>query len=94
MGINNSRIHNTPIDERETYGELSQSLPRGNHLGTIEVPEQPANLVWGENYYQTLYTAATTSVYRLRMKARGFARILNISGRAYCHFGVNFFSVF
>ena len=34
----------------------------GNHLGTIEMPEQPANLTWGDNDYRTLYITATTSV--------------------------------
>ena len=47
----------------------------GHHLGTIEMPEQPANLVWGDNDYQTLYITATTSVYRLRMKVRGFRAV-------------------
>ncbi len=45
---------------------------QGHHLGTIEMPEQPANLTWGDNDYRTLYITATTSVYRLRTKARGF----------------------
>jgi len=48
----------------------------GHHLGTIEMPEQPANLIWGDNDYQTLYITATTSVYRLRMKVRGFVPYL------------------
>jgi len=46
--------------------------PQGHHLGTIEMPEQPANLAWGDNDYRTLYITATTSVYRLPAKARGF----------------------
>jgi gluconolactonase len=45
---------------------------QGHHLGTIEMPEQPANLTWGDKDYRTLYITATTSVYRLRTKARGF----------------------
>lgn len=45
---------------------------KGNHLGTIVLPEQPANLTWGDNDYRTLYITATTSVYRLKMKAQGF----------------------
>ena len=45
---------------------------QGHHLGTIEMPEQPANLTWGDKDYRTLYVTATTSVYRLRTKARGF----------------------
>jgi gluconolactonase len=46
--------------------------PNGNHLGTIVMPEQPANLAWGDSDYRTLYLTATTSVYRLKTKARGF----------------------
>jgi gluconolactonase len=45
---------------------------RGNHLGTIVVPEQPANLAWGDSDFSTLYITAETSVYRLKTKARGF----------------------
>jgi gluconolactonase len=44
----------------------------GNHLGTIVMPEQPANLTWGDPQYSTLYITATTSVYRLETKTRGF----------------------
>jgi gluconolactonase len=44
----------------------------GHHLGTIGLPEQPANLTWGDKDYGTLYITATTSVYRLRMKAAGY----------------------
>jgi gluconolactonase len=49
----------------------------GHHLGTIVVPEQPANLTWGDADYQTLYITATKSVYRLRTKARGFVPYLD-----------------
>jgi gluconolactonase len=45
---------------------------QGHHLGTIEMPEQPANLTWGDRDYRTLYITATTSVYRLRTRTRGF----------------------
>jgi gluconolactonase len=44
----------------------------GNHLGTIVMPEQPANLAWGDKDYRTLYITATTSVYRLETKTQGF----------------------
>src|SRR5579872_1078107 len=46
--------------------------PSGRHLGTILMPEQPANLNWGDKNYGTLYITATTSVYRLETKTRGF----------------------
>jgi gluconolactonase len=49
---------------------------QGRHLGTIVVPEQPANLTWGDNDYWTLYITATTSVYRIRTKTRGFVPYL------------------
>jgi gluconolactonase len=48
----------------------------GNHLGTIVMPEQPANLTWGDPQYDTLYITATTSVYRLKTKARGYVPYL------------------
>jgi gluconolactonase len=35
------------------------------------MPEQPANLAWGDADYGTLYITATKSVYKLRTKARG-----------------------
>lgn len=44
----------------------------GNHLGTIVMPEQPANLTWGGNDFATLYITATTSVYRLKTRTTGF----------------------
>jgi gluconolactonase len=49
----------------------------GNHLGTIVMPEQPANLTWGDADYHTLYITATTSVYRLRTKTHGFEPYLD-----------------
>jgi gluconolactonase len=50
--------------------------PEGQHLGTITLPEQPANLAWGDADYSTLYITATTSVYRLKTKARGYVPYL------------------
>ena len=48
----------------------------GNHLGTIDMPEQPANLTWGDKDYRTLYITATTSVYRVRVQTRGYVPYL------------------
>jgi len=50
--------------------------PEGQHLGTIVLPEQPANLAWGELDYKTLYITATKSVYKLATKAHGFVPYL------------------
>jgi len=46
----------------------------GTHLGTIEMPEQPANLTWGGKDLSVLYITATTSVYKLQTSTRGFLR--------------------
>ena len=46
--------------------------PAGRHVGTIVIPEQPANLAWGDSDYSTLYITATTSVYKLHTRAHGF----------------------
>jgi gluconolactonase len=50
---------------------------KGNHLGTIVMPEQPANLNWGDKDYRTLYITANTSVYRLETKTQGFVPYIN-----------------
>jgi gluconolactonase len=46
--------------------------PEGHHLGTIVVPESPANLAWGDKDYRTLYLTAKSSVYKIRTSVRGF----------------------
>jgi gluconolactonase len=48
----------------------------GKHLGTIMLPEQPANLAWGDKDYSTLYITAGTSVYRIATKVHGFVPYL------------------
>jgi gluconolactonase len=48
----------------------------GEHVGTIVMPEQPANLTWGDADYGTLYITATHSVYKLRTNTRGFVPYL------------------
>jgi gluconolactonase len=50
--------------------------PAGRHVGTIVMPEQPANLAWGDADLGTLYLTAAHSVYRLRTKTHGFVPYL------------------
>jgi gluconolactonase len=45
--------------------------PEGEHLGTIVLPEAPHNLAWGADDARTLYITAETSVYRLKLNAKG-----------------------
>jgi len=44
--------------------------PAGKLLGRIEVPEQPANVAWGDDG-KTLYITARSSVYRVKVLAGG-----------------------
>jgi gluconolactonase len=37
----------------------------GEHLGTLQFPERPHNLAWGDEDGRTLYLTALTSIYRL-----------------------------
>lgn len=45
--------------------------PSGEHLGVIEVPERVANLTWGADEWKTLFITASTSLYRIQLKASG-----------------------
>jgi len=42
-----------------------------NCLGVIHVPEQTANLCFGDDDYRTLYITASTSLYRLHVRIHG-----------------------
>jgi gluconolactonase len=51
----------------------------GEHLGTIVLPETPANLAWGDaspsaRDGSTLYFTARGSIYRLKTNTRGFVQ--------------------
>ena len=45
--------------------------PQGKHLGTIVVPNHPANLGFGDADSKTLYVTARPGLYRVRLKAAG-----------------------
>jgi gluconolactonase len=45
--------------------------PEGKHLGTIPIPELVANLEFGDPDLKTLYIAARTSIYKIRVKTPG-----------------------
>src|SRR5579863_4945850 len=45
--------------------------PEGKHLGTIKIDEKVANVAWGDKDAKTLYITASTSLYRIRLKAVG-----------------------
>lgn len=43
----------------------------GKHIGTIDMPEKVGNLAWGGEDMTTLYIAASSSIYRIRLSATG-----------------------
>ncbi len=43
----------------------------GTHLGTIKVPENPANCAFGDKDNKTLYLTARNGLYRVRLKIEG-----------------------
>jgi gluconolactonase len=45
--------------------------PLAGLLGRIRVPEQTANIAWGDDDWQTLYLTASTSLYRVRLGIPG-----------------------
>jgi len=45
--------------------------PAGKLIGTINVPETPANCAFGDADLQGLYITARTSVYRVRLSVKG-----------------------
>jgi len=45
--------------------------PEGIHLGTIKVPETPANLAWGDSDGKTLYITAVTGLYGIHLNIPG-----------------------
>ena len=64
------------VDERGNVyvsgpGGLWILSPDGRHLGTLEGPEHPHNMAWGDDDGRTLYLAAKTGLYRIRLGVRG-----------------------
>ena len=49
-------------------GGIRVYSPRGGQLGTVRIPEMPANLHWGGQDWRTLFVCATTSVYAVETK--------------------------
>lgn len=45
--------------------------PDGNHIGTVEVPENVGNINWGGPDWSQLFIPATSSMYRIQCKVSG-----------------------
>jgi gluconolactonase len=51
-------------------GEMIIS-PTAKHLGTLNGPEHPHNMAWGDDDGRTLYLTAQTGLYRIRLNIPG-----------------------
>ncbi len=58
-------------------GGLWIIAPDGTRLGTLHMPELPANFAWGDDDGRTLYLTARTGLYRLRLNVPGVMPPLN-----------------
>ena len=45
--------------------------PDGNHIGTVEVPENVGNINWGGPGWSQLFIPASSSMYRIQCKVSG-----------------------
>jgi gluconolactonase len=60
------------LDQHETGpGGVWVISPDGKHLGTIRALEQATNLGFGDADRKTLYIAARTSIYKIRVSPPG-----------------------
>ncbi len=54
-------------------GGLWVATPEGQHLGTIEFPQLPANLCFGGPDYRTIFVTARTGLYSIEVSVAGRA---------------------
>src|SRR5438046_445966 len=64
------------VDVKGNVGESAAGgvwivSPEGKHLGTLLTPELVANVEFGDPDHKTLYIAARTSVYKIRVNIAG-----------------------
>jgi len=69
-------IDGVKVDQRGNVyvsgpGGLWILSPEGKHLGTLHGPEHPHNMAWGDSDLHTLYLAAQTGIYRIRLNNPG-----------------------
>jgi len=63
------------VDENDNLFVAARNVliysPKGELIRTIELPETPSNLAFGDPDFRTLYVTARTSVYRVRVGVKG-----------------------
>lgn len=65
------------VDEKGNLYVTAKSVfiytPDGKPLATIEIPETPTNITFGDSDLKSLYITAQTSVYKTRVPVKGIA---------------------
>ncbi|HJZ34430.1 MAG TPA: SMP-30/gluconolactonase/LRE family protein [Hyphomicrobiaceae bacterium] len=56
-------------------GGIHVLAPDATALGVIQVPEVTANFCWGDDDLRSLFIAASTSIYRIRVNTPGTAQL-------------------
>ena len=56
-------------------GGIHVLAPDATALGVIQVPEVTANFCWGDDDLKSLFIAASTSIYRIRVNTPGTAQL-------------------
>ena len=64
------------VDEKGNLWETGPGgvwiiTPEGKHIGTIKTPELSANVEFGDHDHKTLYIAARTGIYKIRLNVAG-----------------------
>lgn len=80
-------IDGIKVDERGNVyvsgpGGLWILNSRGKHIGTVRGPEHIHNMAWGDADRRTLYLAAQTGIYRLRLNVAGTGSTKSITAAA------------
>ncbi|MGD9590628.1 MAG: SMP-30/gluconolactonase/LRE family protein [Pyrinomonadaceae bacterium] len=58
-------------------GGLHVLSPEGKHLGVIVIPQHVHNMAWGDDDRRTLYLAARSGLYKIRLNIKGAGAMPN-----------------
>ena len=54
-------------------GGIMVFTKEGKLLGTVKIPENPANLAWGDPDFKSLYVTAQGSIYKIKVNTKGYS---------------------
>ena len=53
--------------------DIDVFTPKGDKAGVIHLAEKPSNLVFGDGDLKSLYVTARSTLYRVKLEAKGVA---------------------